>query len=81
MPACAVYKVIGFSEYAAFSTLLTNVAIDFFVSNGAGMSIEGSPTVDPRTLPFWWQLGGGGSQSMIVTANLTPRRHSPLQPR
>ena len=71
VPACGTYnvQVAGFSEYFTLDLLIGN-ALDLFVSNGAGVSIEGTPS-GPRNLPFWWQLGKS-DEPIIVTHNLTP---------
>jgi hypothetical protein len=72
VPGCGVYnvQVIGFSEYFNFNSLLAGW-LDPFVSNAAGMSIEGNFVAGPRNLPFWWQLGKP-DEPIIVTPNLTP---------
>jgi hypothetical protein len=62
---------MGFSEYFDINSILSGW-LDPFVSNAAGVSIEGSGgSGAPRNLPFWWQLGNP-DEPIIVTLNLTP---------
>jgi hypothetical protein len=73
MPVCNSYnvQVMGFSEYFDINSILSGW-LDPFVSNAAGVSIEGSGgSGAPRNLPFWWQLGNP-DEPIIVTLNLTP---------
>jgi hypothetical protein len=52
-------KVIGFSAYHRYDFVTTDDRIDRFVSNAAGISVDGSSFVstDTRLLFFWWQFG------------------------
>jgi hypothetical protein len=63
-------KALGFSAYHQG---LPTSDVDRFVSNGAGISVQGNSAVstDTRLLSFWWQLGKR-SLPMIVTRNLSP---------
>jgi len=72
MPPCGVYnvQVMGFTEYFYFASLIAGW-LDPFVSNGAGLSVQGANTSGPRDLPFWWQLGNP-NEVIIVTQNLSP---------
>jgi hypothetical protein len=68
-------KAIGFSAYGKDIAQTPNLddRVDHFVSNGAGISVQGNSAVstDTRLLFFWWQLGKR-SLPIIVTRNLSP---------
>jgi hypothetical protein len=72
-------RAIGFSAYHRYAAVTTDDRIDRFVSNGAGISVDGSSTesTNTRLLFFWWQLSRP-SLPMIVTRNLSPMGQNAL---